>query len=182
MPWFENEDFWRILYPYMFPVERFSAASEQVSQIVALTKFSGRTVLDLCCGPGRHAVEFAQRGFNVTGVDRSPFLLDRARERASEAGVTVEFVAEDMRRFRRPSSFDLACNLFTSFGYFENADEDLQVLRNIHESLKPGGVFVIDVISKERLARVWQNAICTELHDGSTLLQRPQVRDDWTRI
>jgi len=80
MEWFENEEFWRELYPYMFPAERFLAAREQVDQILALSGSGRGKVLDLCCGPGRHAVEFAKHGFDVTGVDGSEFLLDRARE------------------------------------------------------------------------------------------------------
>src|SRR5579864_1637034 len=143
MEWFENEEFWRELYPYMFPPERFAAADDQVAQVIALTgvpvgQSSGLPnspiVLDLCCGPGRHAVAFAQRGFDVTGVDRSQFMLDRARERAAEAGVQVEWIAEDMHRFRRPEAFDLACSLFTSFGYFKQEEDNLQVLRNVHQS------------------------------------------------
>jgi SAM-dependent methyltransferase len=182
MEWFEDEAFWRELYPYMFPPERFASAPEQVGQILALADFSGRTVLDLCCGPGRHAVEFARHGFQVTGVDRTPFLLDRARERALEAGVQVEWVTEDMRRFLRPESYDLACSLFTSFGYFEEEQEDLSVLHKIHENLKSGGVFVLDVISKERVARQWKDALTTEFPDGALLLQRPRVLDDWSRL
>ena len=182
MDWFENEDFWRECYPAMFPPDRFAVADEQVDQVLTLARFGGRTVLDLCCGPGRHSCAFAQRGCNVTGVDRSPFLLERARQRAAEVGVEVEWVLEDMRRFRRPEAFDLACSMFTSFGYFTGEAEELQVLRNVAESLKAGGVFVIDVLSKERLARVYQSAMCTELSDGSSMLQRPQVVDDWTRV
>jgi SAM-dependent methyltransferase len=182
MEWFEDEAFWRELYPFMFPAERLSIAGEQVDQIIALTKFSGRTVLDLCCGPGRHSVAFAQRGFKVTGVDRSSFLLERARERASEAGVSIDWDLKDMRHFKRSSAFDLACSLFTSFGYFEKEEDDLLVLRNVYESLGTGGVFVMELLGKERLARVWQSALCTEYPDGSLLLQRPEVRDDWTRV
>ncbi|HEY6348164.1 MAG TPA: methyltransferase domain-containing protein [Candidatus Angelobacter sp.] len=182
MEWFENEGFWRDFYAYMFSPERFAAAKEEVSQIIALTQCSGGSLLDLCCGPGRHSVEFAQRGFQVTGVDRSTFLLDRAREHASQANVAVEWVQEDMRRFLRPAQFDLACNLFTSFGYFDKEQDDLLVLRNLYQSLKNGGVLMIDVIGKERLARTWQSAMCFELSDGSLLLQRPQLRDDWGRV
>jgi SAM-dependent methyltransferase len=182
MEWFESEDFWRDFYPYMFPPERFAAAKEEVSRIVALTRCSGGSVLDLCCGPGRHAVEFAQCGFRVTGVDRSPFLLERAREHASGAGVSIELIKEDMRSFVRPATFDLACNLFTSFGYFKEEQENLRVLRNIHQSLKETGVLVIEVVGKERLARMWQNTISSELADGSLLVQRPQLRDDWCRV
>jgi len=182
MEWFENEGFWRDFYAYMFSPERFATAKEEASQIIALTQCNGGRLLDLCCGPGRHSVEFAQRGFQVTGVDRSGFLLQRAREHASQTNTAVEWVQEDMRKFVRPEQFDLACNLFTSFGYFETEEDDLQVLRNLYESLKEGGVLIIDVIGKERLARVYQSAMCFELSDGSVLVQRPQIRDDWCRV
>lgn len=182
MEWFESEDFWRDFYPYMFSADRFAAAKDEVSRVMTLTQRSNGDLLDLCCGPGRHAVEFARRGFRVTGVDRSPLLLDRAREHASQAGASVEWVMEDMRCFVRPRAFDVACNLFTSFGYFEDERDNLRVLRNLHESLKDTGVLVIETLGKERLARVWQNAICTELADGSLLVQRPQLLNDWCRI
>jgi len=182
MEWFENEDFWRDFYSYMFPPERFSAAKEEVTRILALAQCSGGGLLDLCCGPGRHAVEFAQCGFRVTGVDRSPFLLDRGREHASKAGASIEWVTEDMRTFVRPAAFDLACNLFTSFGYFKDEQDDLRVLRNIHQSLKKTGVLVIEALGKERLARTWLNTISTELADGSLMVQRPQLRDDCCRV
>lgn len=182
MEWFESEDFWRDFYPWMFSAERFAAAKDEVSRIMALTQCSGGKLLDLCCGPGRHAVEFAQRGFKVTGVDRSEFLMDKARKHAAEAGASVEWVKQDMRHFVRHGEFDLACNLFTSFGYFSDPEEDLVVLRNIHQSLNDAGVLVMDVISKEKLARNWQNTMSTEMPDGSLLVQRQQLRDDWSRI
>jgi SAM-dependent methyltransferase len=182
MEWFEDEEFWRELYPYMFPAERIAAAAGQVEQLLALTGCNGRTVLDLCCGPGRHSVELAKLGFAVTGVDRSPFLLERARERASESGVTIEWVAEDMRRFRRPAAFDLACNIFTSFGYFETEDDDLRVLRNLHESLTAAGVLVIEILGKERLARTWQHSRCMDYPDGAMIVARPRIRDSWSRV
>ena len=87
-----------------------------------------------------------------------------------------------MREFIRSESFDLALSLFTSFGYFEDEQDDLRVLRNMHQSLKENGVLIIEVLGKERLARVWKDAMCNELADGSLIFQRPQIRDDWTRI
>ena len=67
MEWFEDETLWRELYPYVFPVDRVAAAPAQVSQILSLAAVNGGAVLDLCCGPGRHSLEFARRGFTVTG-------------------------------------------------------------------------------------------------------------------
>lgn len=182
MEWFDDTEFWKMFYPYMFTERRFADSVEQVEKLLALTAFEGHTVLDLCCGPGRHSVLLAQHGFAVTGVDRTEFLLEKARARAIEANVTIEWVQDDMRRFVRPETFDLAINLFTSFGYFDDKDEDLQVLRNLHQSLRPGGTLVIDVMSKERLARVYQPATVGEEADGALFIQRHEIFDDWTRI
>ena len=73
-----------------------------------------------------------KRGFQVTGVDRSTYLLDRAREHASQNGTAIEWIREDMRNFIRTDSFDLVCNMFTSFGYFKAEEENLRVLRNLY--------------------------------------------------
>ena len=87
-----------------------------------------------------------------------------------------------MRRFERPAAFHLACSLFTSFGYFEREDDDLEVLRHLHQSLKPGGALVLEVLGKERLAHVYQNTVSSDFPDGAILLQRHEVRSDWSRI
>jgi SAM-dependent methyltransferase len=179
MSWFENEDLWRDLYPYMFSAERLAAAPEQVAYIVELAGVSSGSVLDLCCGPGRHSAEFAQRGFQVTGVDRTPYLLDRARAHAQDS---VEFVCRDMREFRRPAAFDLAVNIFTSFGYFDQAGDDLLVLRNVRESLRPGGVFVMELLGKEYLAAHYVQSRCLDFADGAMLVQRARVANEWTRV
>lgn len=90
MQWYEDENFWREMYSHMFPAEKFTVAEEQVSQIISLTAFEGDPILDLCCGPGRHAIYFARRGYRVTRVDGTKFLLDQAKERAAESGQQVE--------------------------------------------------------------------------------------------
>ena len=180
--WFSDEDFWTGLYPAMFSEERIAIADEEISQLMAMLEFNGTEVLDLCCGPGRHSVALARRGLRVTGVDRSPFLLGKARERAIAEGTKVEWIRSDMREFRRENAFDLAINLFTSFGYFEDPGEDLVVLRNLRESLRPGGILVMDIMGKEVLARIYRDTLSRELPDGGILLQRTQVTDDWTRV
>lgn len=152
--WFDDDSLWRDLYPFMFPQERSSKGVEEV----------------------------AQRGLSVTGVDRSEFLLGKAGERAAEAEVDVEWVRSDMRDFVRPEAFDLALSMFTSFGYFQDKQEDLLVLGNVLESLRPGGKFLIEVMGKECLARIFQPTTSEALADGSKLVQRHEVFDDWTRI
>ncbi len=180
--WFTDEHFWRDLYPFMFRESRLDEPAEQIDNLLQLADPPGGDVLDLCCGPGRWSVALAVRGYRVTGVDRSPYLLDRARERSAESGQDVELVAGDMREFVRPEAFDLALSMFTSFGYFADKDDDVTVLRNLHESLRPGGVCVVDVMGKERLARIFQPTAAEELPDGTVLVQQHDIEDDWTRI
>jgi SAM-dependent methyltransferase len=180
--WFAEESFWETFYEIMFPEARFDASGEQVEQIQALTNFEGRDVLDLCCGPGRLSVLLAKRGFSVTGVDLSPFLLGKARQRADAAGAVVEWVEEDMRNFVRPGAFDLVINAFTSFGYFDDKTEDVRVLRNIFESLRDEGVLVIEILGKEYLAKVFQPTVSMTTEDGSVWIQRHEIFDDWSRI
>jgi SAM-dependent methyltransferase len=180
--WFADESFWKDLYPFHFPESVFAVADEQAEKIVRLTGVGGGKVLDLACGPGRHAAALAKRGFAVTAVDRTSFLLEHARARAAQANLPVEFVREDMRRFSRPRTFDLIINIFTSFGYFDDQADDLGVLRLVLENLKPGGAFVLEMVSKERLARAFHPTTSTELPNGDVLFQRHEIVDDWTRV
>lgn len=180
--WFDDDVFWRELYPFLFTRERLAAADDHVERALALARPRGHTALDLACGPGRCSVALARRGFTVTGVDRTRLLLDRARSRARRAGVPVEWVRADMRDFVREEAFDLALSMFTSFGYFDEKDDDVLVLRNVLASLKPGGVFLMELVGKEFLAGVFQPTTMDTLPDGSRLVQSHEVFDDWTRI
>jgi SAM-dependent methyltransferase len=180
--WFESERFWVDLYPFLFPEQKFQTAGEEIDKIVALTGFQGRRVLDLCCGPGRHTVVLAKKGYIVTAVDRTPFLLKKAQKRAQAEGVSVEWVLDDMRNFVRPDTYDLVVNLFTSFGYFDEKQDDIKVLQNVYASLKGGGVCVLELAGKEILARIFGPTSAERLPDGSMLVQCHEIFDEWTRI
>jgi SAM-dependent methyltransferase len=180
--WFDDDSFWRELYPFMFSERRLAEADDHVAKALVLTKPSGKSVLDLCCGPGRCSVALAKRGFHVTGVDRTKYLLDKARAKAKAARVKIEWVRQDMRDFVRPDSFGLVISMFTSFGYFDDNREDLMVLENMFTSLKPGGALLIEVLGKERLARILQSTTSTVLPDGTLMVERHEIFDDWTRV
>jgi len=180
--WFDDEAFWRLLYPFMFGPERFAAAALEVDQALSLTKPPGKVALDLCCGPGRFAIPLARRGYRVTGVDRTRFLLDKARARGRRAGLEVEWVLADMRDFVRPDTYHVAFNMFTSFGYFDAKDEDVAVLGNIYRSLRPGGALLMDLTGKENLGRIFQPTSSEQLPDGTRLVQVHEVFDGFSRI
>ena len=180
--WFDDDSFWQELYPFMFADSRFAETPEEIQKVLALTNPGGKSVLDLCCGPGRCSIALTQAGFNVTGVDRTTFLLQKARSMARAAKTKIEWVQMDMRDFVRVDTFDLVLSMFTSFGYFDDKNEDLHVLRNILNSLRSGGVCLIEVMGKESLARIFQPTTSVLLPDGTKLVQRHEIFDDWTRV
>lgn len=141
-PWFET--IFDERYPDLFqPLEE--DPDEEVDGILRFLALpDGSAVEDLGCGRGRHAIRIARKGHKVTGVDISEFMLRMARKQAEAEGVEVEWVREDMRTFCRYGAFDLALSLFTSFGFFSD-EENLKVLRNIGNSLRPGGTLLLDL-------------------------------------
>ena len=138
-------------------------------------------VLDMPCGPGRHALEFARRGFQVTGVDLNPSFIAQAKERTEKEGLSVEFVQKDMREFRRENFYEVGLNLFTSFGFFDDPAEDKKVLENFFVSLRPGGFLLVDVRGKETLARDFRPRDWHE-KDNALLLEEREIIEDWSRI
>jgi SAM-dependent methyltransferase len=106
----------------------------------------GGIILDLCCGQGRHSVKLAEKGYYVIGLDSSQSLLDLAREciTASPCPSDLWLVEGDMRDIPvRPGTCDAVINLFTSFGFFDDA-ENLRVLEAVASVLKPAGKFLLD--------------------------------------
>jgi SAM-dependent methyltransferase len=180
--WHDDDAFWEALAPWFFHEERLERTQAEVDQLLELLGLeAGAAVLDLCCGPGRHSLELARRGFAVTGVDRTAEYLARARRGAAAEGLDVELVHEDMRSFVRPGAFDAAVSLFTSFGYFRDIEEDRTVLRHLRACLKGGGRLVMELMGKEVLAAKFRPRDWDE-RDGALLLQERQVADGWSWI
>lgn len=179
-PWHDDDEFWTTWRPFMFTEKHWEKAPADIDGIINLLELKpGRHILDLCCGPGRHALELARRGFKVTGVDRTKVYLDEARKRAKKEKLDIEFVQEDMRKFCRLDSFDVALNLYTSFSYFKDPEEDKQVLKNVYASLKKEGTFVIQMMGKEVLARIFIERDWEE-KDGVYMLAERRVTKDWS--
>ncbi|KPL18091.1 MAG: hypothetical protein AMJ92_09640 [candidate division Zixibacteria bacterium SM23_81] len=179
--WHEDDEFWRTMAPALFARRHWEDASLEVDGVLRLTEIpAGSRVLDLCCGPGRHSLELARRGFQVTAVDRNTEYLDRAKIQAEKEALEIEFVQEDMRRFRRSSAFHLALNLYTSFGYFEDPQEDLQVAENLSASLKSGGKLIMEMMGREVLARIFRERDWRHTDEGDFLLEERQISPDWT--
>ena len=180
MNWYSNPDFWSLFYEWMFPAESFAEAGEQIGDIRRLSGIDTGSILDLCCGPGRHSIPLAQGGFDVTAVDLDAFLLSNAEEYATRENVAIEFVKADMRDFKRSDSFDLIVSMYSSFGYFEDPEEDINVLENCYHSLRSGGRILLDVRGKEIHAMQNPESISHEMPNGDLIFQKARVSDDWS--
>lgn len=178
--WHENDAFWSDSAGLIFNKQRLEAAGKEAEQAAALMGLQpGAAVLDLCCGIGRHSIEFARRGFRITGVDRNGEYLARAKAAATQQGLDIEWVRSDMREFRREAAFDGCVNLLTSFGYFEDERDDGKVLNNVFAGLRPGGALLMDIMSKEVLARIFRERDWHQEPDGAILLEERKVRGDF---
>jgi SAM-dependent methyltransferase len=108
-----------------------------------------RRVLDVCCGPGRHAGYLVRAGYDVTGIDRDATALERARA-GVPSGMFFELDQRDLSRL--DAEFDAALILWQSFGYFTSAEND-KVLRDIAGVMRPGGRLLLDVYNPAYFAR-----------------------------
>ncbi|WP_340557103.1 class I SAM-dependent methyltransferase [Streptomyces sp. GSL17-111] len=178
---FLDDDFWTEFHDFLFSEQRYAQAEELLKTSPLLSFSPGTRVLDLCCGPGVFTVPLARRGHEVTGVDLSPAMLERARARTADAGARVAYVRADARTYEPPEAFDVVLNLFTSFGYFEDPADNARVLRTLHDCLTPGGTLVLDLAGKELLARrVTPPKVVRRGED--LMVQTDTVLDDWARL
>ena len=105
-------------------------------------------MLDLACGTGRHSIYLASKGYDVTGIDLSKRSIDLALKSKTDG---LEFYVHDIRHLFRTNYFQFVFNFFTSFGYFEQENDNIKVLRAAHMALVPGGIMVIDFLNATKV-------------------------------
>jgi 2-polyprenyl-3-methyl-5-hydroxy-6-metoxy-1,4-benzoquinol methylase len=106
------------------------------------------TILDIGCGTGRHAIELAQRGYEVTGIDLSDSQLQRARKKAKNAGIQLRFLKKDARNFTFRKKFDVIIMICEgAFSLMETDAMNFQILKNAEKSLKQSGVFIFTCLN-----------------------------------
>jgi len=147
-------------------------------------------ILDLACGQGRHSLELARQGYrDVHGLDRSHYLIQKAKAANQKENLSVVFREGDARKLPyAPDTFDVVMILGNSFGYFENVEDDQKVLREVFRVLKPEGLFLIDLADGDYLrghfnARSWEwldnkHFVCRErslANDGIRLISREVI-------
>jgi cyclopropane fatty-acyl-phospholipid synthase-like methyltransferase len=107
-----------------------------------------KTILDIGCGTGRHAIELTKRGYKVTGVDLSESQLQRAREKAKENGVEVKFIREDARDLNFKNEFDLVMLICEgAFPLMETDEMNFKILENASKALRTNGKLILTTLS-----------------------------------
>ena len=193
-------EWWRKLFNAMYVktdgdvVENSENTRREVDFIMSAAAIQPHsTILDLCCGQGRHCIELARRGFRqVNGVDRSRYLIRLAKKRAQSEGLQVIFKEGDARNPRLPeSTFDCVAIMGNSFGYFSNKKDDEKVLTMVGKILRPSGQIVLDITDGAHMAehfdrRSWEwidehHFVCRERsisQDGDRLISREVIVHD----
>lgn len=145
---------------------------------------AGSSVLDLGCGVGRHSVEFARRGYRVTGVDISAGMLEQARKNAEAAGVEVEWIQADATNYRAGRTFDAAvCLCEGAFGLLNPGDDpeahSLAILGNISRALKPGALLVLTTLNPySRVRQLTRADVESGRFDPATMTELQQEELD----
>ncbi len=174
-PWyisFFSEDYLRIYAPFL-PPEKSAWEAEAILNLLELP--IGSAILDLCCGYGRHAIPLAQHGYHITGIDISEVFLRRARREANSQGIQAQWIQSDMRTIPFEQTFDAVINIFTSFGYLENEEEDQRVLQQVARALKPGGLFLLETIQQPRVIRTHTPHGIIRYNDGLIVLEERRI-------
>jgi len=142
--WFD-EWFGSPYYHILYRNRDENEARNFLNHLFELLNFDkSQRILDLACGKGRHAIYLNQRGYTVSGIDLAEDSIRYARKFENE---DLKFFIHDMREPFQNNQFDLVLNMFTSFGYFETREENLNVVRNVYTSLVEGGVFLLDFLN-----------------------------------
>ncbi|MEI6487934.1 MAG: class I SAM-dependent methyltransferase [Bacteroidota bacterium] len=145
--WFEDwfdTPYYHILYKH----RNYKEAESFIDKLIEYLNPSREArFLDLCCGKGRHSIYLNKKNLDVTGFDLSQKSIDAAKQYENNS---LHFFVKDMRQDYYSKPFDYIVNLFTSFGYFENQEDNFATIQAASKALTEDGVLVIDFLNIEK--------------------------------
>jgi 2-polyprenyl-3-methyl-5-hydroxy-6-metoxy-1,4-benzoquinol methylase len=145
--WFESwfgSPYYKVLYQNRDELEAQAFVEKLIDYLQPLP---GSSMLDIACGEGRYAVQLAEHGFDVTGIDLSYPSIEKAKQHETE---NLQFFVHDMRFPFYINYFHYAFNFFTSFGYFAHDRDHQLAAKTFGACLKKGGVLVIDYLNRDQ--------------------------------
>lgn len=127
-------------------------------------------VLDLGCGTGRMTLELARRGYDMTGIDYSPEMLEIARDAAEKEGHDILWLCQDMREFELYGTVDAAVCCLDCINHLESIEELEACLKLVHNYLIPDGIFIFDVNGRYKFENVYADNTFTMEEDGGVCI------------
>lgn len=131
-------------YDSLYAEKDYKGECDFLEKVFRKYKVAPKTILDLGCGTGAHDVILAQRGYKVTGVDRSAHMLGLARKKAANLGLNIDYKQGDISRLKLKGKYDAVISMFAVMGYQTSNAAFSAACKLARQSLKPGGVFVFD--------------------------------------
>jgi SAM-dependent methyltransferase len=167
------------IYPLVYP-HRDDAEAERVAQSLAPLLGGRSPVLDVACGNGRYMTAFAKAGFDMVGVDLSPYLLEDA---VASRALRGRVVLGDMRELPfRDGSMGAVVNMFTSFGYFETDLDNVRVMHEAARVIVRGGVFLMDFLNAGALERELAGSRPSTRHERGAVIEEERAIVDGGRV
>jgi len=146
-------------YDYLYQDKNYEKECDFIEQIFKKYSIEAKTILDLGCRTGGHALILARRGYHVVGVDRSKEMLDIAKRKAHETNLTIEFIEDDVTNLKLQKKFDAVISMFAGMSYQTSNSALSKVCKVAREHLKYGGLFLFNC---------W--------HGPAVLIEKPGVR------
>lgn len=136
-----------------------SSTKKQIDFVLNQVELNAESrILDMCCGYGRHSMELAKRGYQVTGIDYSRELIEIAKSKCENEGIeNVRFEEGDIRRYNESKLFDLTISMFVSLGYFENEDENISAIKVLCNSVRENGYLFLDLYNYNKMYSEYEN-------------------------
>jgi SAM-dependent methyltransferase len=155
MEW-PKQFFDRTWLEYGFELVSRQQTQEEITFIEkALNLRRNESVLDLCCGIGRHSIGLAKKGYRMTGIDFNRDYIKKAKSLSMNMRLRPTFIDADMRTIPFINKFEATICMWSSFGYF-NEETDLDILRGVAKALRNGGRFLLEVANRDYILRHFQ--------------------------
>jgi SAM-dependent methyltransferase len=144
-----------------------------------------KSACDIACGTGTTALQLAQQGIKMFGVDLSAEMCRQARAKARRAGLALDVIQADMRRFRLPERVDLVLCEFDALNHVENKSDLKLVAASVARALNPGGYFYFDVNNRLAFEKVWPSTWWQDKGDVALVMHGGYDRErdkGWTNV
>jgi SAM-dependent methyltransferase len=133
-------------YDALYAAKDYQAECDLIERVFSKFDAAPATVLDIGCGTGGHVLELASRGYECTGVDMSPAMLEQAADKTTKLGLpkSPKWLTGNAKSFDIEQHFDAAIMMFAVVSYLTTNDDLMEALANIRAHLKPGSLFICD--------------------------------------